>query len=115
MRFYTSSSRAACLIELLSEVLDAEQSLFGKKVRPVDDWLLRYLKVCDNHMTKFSILAHTILGQDPKQVFNTLNLVCEDACTYMHACVCYTFSYIAIPKGTQGTKRILYVGSLIPL
>ena len=35
----------ASLIELLAEVLDAEQSLFGKKVRPVEDWLKRYLKV----------------------------------------------------------------------
>ena len=35
------------LIELLAEVLDAEQSLFGKKVRPVDDWLRRYLKVSE--------------------------------------------------------------------
>lgn len=38
----------ASLIELLAEVLDAEQSLFGKKVRPVDDWLRRYLKVSEN-------------------------------------------------------------------
>jgi len=35
----------ASLIELLAEVLDAEQSLFGKKVRPLEDWLKRYLKV----------------------------------------------------------------------
>ncbi len=34
----------ACLIELLAEVLDAELNLFGKKVRPVKDWLVRYLK-----------------------------------------------------------------------
>ena len=34
----------ASLIELLAEVLDAEQSLFGKKVRPVEDWLKRYLR-----------------------------------------------------------------------
>jgi len=34
----------ACLIELLAEVLDAEVSLFGKKVKPVKDWLTRYLK-----------------------------------------------------------------------
>jgi len=34
----------ASLIELLAEVLDAEQSLFGKKVRPLEDWLKRYLK-----------------------------------------------------------------------
>ena len=34
----------ASLIELLAELLDAEQSLFGKKVRPVEDWLKRYLK-----------------------------------------------------------------------
>lgn len=25
-------------------MLDAEQSLFGKKVRPVEDWLKRYLR-----------------------------------------------------------------------
>ena len=38
---------------MLMEVLDAEQSLFGKKVKPVDDWLKRYLKVSHmiNHMT----------------------------------------------------------------
>ena len=34
----------AFLIELLAEVLDAELNLFGKKVRPVKDWLVRYLK-----------------------------------------------------------------------
>ena len=34
----------ASLIELLAELLDAEQSLFGKKVRPVEDWLKRYLR-----------------------------------------------------------------------
>lgn len=34
----------ASLIELLTEVLDAEQSLFGKKVGPVEQWLKRYLK-----------------------------------------------------------------------
>ena len=39
---------SASLIELLAEVLDAEQSLFGKKVRPVDDWLRKYLKVGEN-------------------------------------------------------------------
>ena len=37
-------THSASLIELLAEVLDAEQSLFGKKVRPVEDWLKRYLK-----------------------------------------------------------------------
>ena len=34
----------ASLIELLAEVLDAEQCLFGKKVRPVEDWLKHYLR-----------------------------------------------------------------------
>ncbi len=28
----------------MAEVLDAEQNLFGKRVRPVEDWLKRYLK-----------------------------------------------------------------------
>ncbi len=37
-------SPAACLIQLLVEVLDAEQSLFGKKVGPVEHWLKRYLR-----------------------------------------------------------------------
>ena len=45
---YTNTQIHTCylasLIELLAEVLDAEQSLFGKKVRPVEDWLKRYLR-----------------------------------------------------------------------
>ena len=41
---HTHSCWLASLIELLAEVLDAEQSLFGKKVRPVEDWLKRYLR-----------------------------------------------------------------------
>ena len=40
----------ASLIELLAEVLDAEQSLFGKRVLTVEEWLKRYLKV--GHMTQ---------------------------------------------------------------
>lgn len=40
----THSFPLASLIELLDEVLDAEQNLFGKKVRSVEDWLKRYLK-----------------------------------------------------------------------
>ena len=35
----------ASLIELLAEVLDAEMSLFGKRVLTVEEWLKRYLKV----------------------------------------------------------------------
>ncbi len=35
---------AGSLIKLLSEVLDAEQNLFGKKVGQMDHWLKRYLK-----------------------------------------------------------------------
>ena len=40
----------ASLIELLAEVLDAEMSLFGKRILTVEEWLKRYLKVrasCD--------------------------------------------------------------------
>lgn len=40
-----SLSLSACLIELLKEVLDAEQVLFNKRVRPLDEWLKKYLKV----------------------------------------------------------------------
>ena len=39
----------ASLIELLAEVLDAEMSLFGKRILTVEEWLKRYLKVC--HVT----------------------------------------------------------------
>lgn len=41
---YTILQFIASLIELLAELLDAEQSLFGKKVRSVEVWLKRYLK-----------------------------------------------------------------------
>ena len=34
----------ASLIELLAEVLDAEMTLFGKRVLSVEEWLRRYLK-----------------------------------------------------------------------
>ena len=34
----------ASLIELLAEVLDAQQNLFGKRVQPMEKWLKRYLK-----------------------------------------------------------------------
>ena len=34
----------ASLIELLGEVLDAEQNLFGKRVRSMENWLKKYLK-----------------------------------------------------------------------
>ena len=34
----------ASLIELLAEVLDAQQNLFGKRIQPVEKWLKRYLK-----------------------------------------------------------------------
>ena len=40
---------SASLIELLAEVLDAELSLFGKRVVAVEEWLKRYLKV--GHVT----------------------------------------------------------------
>ena len=43
----THISYVASLIELLKEVLDAEQSLFGKRVRPLKEWLQRYLKVSE--------------------------------------------------------------------
>lgn len=39
-------THSASLIDLLKEVLDAEQTLFGQKSRPLDEWLKRYLKVC---------------------------------------------------------------------
>ncbi len=35
---------SASLIELLAEVLDAQQNLFGKRIQPVEKWLKRYLK-----------------------------------------------------------------------
>lgn len=41
----TPFSFIASLIELLKEALDAEQSLFGQRIRPMDEWLKRYLKV----------------------------------------------------------------------
>jgi hypothetical protein len=37
-------SGVAYLIDLLKEVLDTEQSLFSQRVKPIDDWLKRYLK-----------------------------------------------------------------------
>ena len=35
----------AALINLLAEVLSTQQALFVKKVKPVRDWLKKYLKV----------------------------------------------------------------------
>lgn len=35
---------SASLIELLAEVLDAEMSLFGKRILTVEEWLKRYLQ-----------------------------------------------------------------------
>ena len=37
--------RLVSLIELLREVLDAEQVLFNKRVKPLDEWLKKYLRV----------------------------------------------------------------------
>lgn len=35
---------SASLIELLAEVLDAQQNLFGKRTQTMEKWLKRYLK-----------------------------------------------------------------------
>lgn len=37
---------AAALISLLAEVLSTQQTLFVKKVKPLKEWLKKYLKVC---------------------------------------------------------------------
>lgn len=55
----------AALINLLSEVLSTQQALFVKKVKPVRDWLKKYLKVINCHLW---LLLPLVTGRDKLSV-----------------------------------------------
>ena len=61
-------------------MLDAEQSLFGKKVGPVEQWLKRYLKsgfVLRYERRKEIAADETVQGNTAQPFVLTSTLVCE--------------------------------------
>lgn len=71
MTVLTACFLAVSLIELLREVLDAEQVLFNKRVKPLDEWLKKYLRVsCCTQLSLPSI----ILSSLPTSLLNRVGL-----------------------------------------
>ena len=94
-----SPSRSASLIELLAEVLDAEMSLFGKRVLTVEEWLKRYLQrgFALRYERRKEIHAdETMNTRTAKPFVPTPALVMQTAvyllrCLYQCVCVCVLF------------------------